>query len=183
MDLFDDADGRPLQDTPEPLDELDSLAQLAPTQRLHVAQAALTVGLKECFSPVAEHVSAGYQLHSCASVYAGPSPQPKEIPQLRVTMEQKLGSSNCSLQFVITICDHAISPAQGVRVLLLRARWALDGESPPRWAVCVLGDPTNSDTRVVDALMYKTSQLVLLQMPIGKQGSSTLAVRSRLSTG
>eukprot|EP00966_Prymnesium_polylepis_P279881 6466096-Prymnesium_polylepis.1 len=66
------------------MDALDGLAQLPPTQRLPAAQAALAAGLTDCFSPVAQHVAAGYQLHSCTAIDAGPAPAPgTAVPRLR----------------------------------------------------------------------------------------------------
>ena len=53
-------------------DELGELSGLVATLRLPEAMRLLDEDLVACFSPVAEHVSAGFQLHSCTSLDAPP---------------------------------------------------------------------------------------------------------------
>ena len=55
-----------------PDDELSRLSGLPTTRRLPDAMRMLDKALSECFSPVAQHVSAGFQLHSCISLDAMP---------------------------------------------------------------------------------------------------------------
>ena len=55
-----------------PDDELSQLSGLPTTRRLPDAMRMLDKALSECFSPVAQHVSAGFQLHSCISLDAMP---------------------------------------------------------------------------------------------------------------
>ena len=56
--------------SPEDDDALSRLAPLPMTCRLPVAILSLESMLGECFSPVAHHVSAGFQLHSCTPIDA-----------------------------------------------------------------------------------------------------------------
>ena len=56
--------------SPEDDDALSRLAPLPVTCRLTVAILSLESMLGECFSPVAHHVSAGFQLHSCTPIDA-----------------------------------------------------------------------------------------------------------------
>jgi len=65
-DVLRDEAGAPHAARGSAADEhLEKLAHLPPTTRLPTAQRELTAALGECFSPVAEHVSAGFQLHTC----------------------------------------------------------------------------------------------------------------------
>ena len=58
-------------------DELSALAPLPPTMHVPDALELLETKLDECFSPVAQHVSAGIQLHSCSSIdEVSASPRP-----------------------------------------------------------------------------------------------------------
>ncbi|KAL1511094.1 hypothetical protein AB1Y20_005916 [Prymnesium parvum] len=168
--LFSDAPTPLGHDVLGGVDALDALAPLPPTQRLPIAHAALAASLRDCFSPVAEHVSAGYQLHSCAPLAAGPPPAVS--PRLRVSIEHP---ADGSLRLVLSICEREARPAAGVQLVLLRARWALDGECPP-WEVCVLGGAP--DARMVNALPYKQEQLLLLHTSDAGGTSSTLTVTS-----
>ena len=66
LELFSEDDGPPLaMGAP---DALDALAQLPPPLRLPAAQRQLDAALEECFRSVAQHVSAGLQLHSCTAL-------------------------------------------------------------------------------------------------------------------
>ena len=57
-----------------PDDDLAKLAQLPDTLRLPASLRLLDKDLNDCFSPVAQHVSAGFQLHSCTSLDASAEP-------------------------------------------------------------------------------------------------------------
>lgn len=69
-DLFTDEAPSAYPPAGMPDDGLSALGGLPPTQRLPQAMRTLDVDLANCFSPVAQHVSAGFQLHSCTSLDA-----------------------------------------------------------------------------------------------------------------
>lgn len=100
-------------------------------------------------------MSAGYQLHACAAIEASLSTSPS---LLRLSLEHTGGGEEC-LRFVICVREEGGSPGGGVAVVLLRARWGLDGDGA-RWEVCLLGE---GGREMVNCLPYKEDQLVMLQ--------------------
>ena len=174
-------------------DELAALSGLPPTERISPALAHLTEALQACFSPVAQHVSAGFQLHSCTSLDAAPAgeeaptmPPSYDLLQLESGGAAASGSGSGGggghggggggqSQLLLAVPQRQGTPRaeRGAQLLLFRARWALQDAVPPVWEACALGGCAQP---LVHASFYKEGHLALLHTK--EESATTLALRS-----
>lgn len=156
----------------------------------------LETDLAACFSPVAQHVSAGFQLHSCTSLdettsdtlggtqpayefmqLEQPSPAPSQPTPVGDGPQRgtaPLATANGPLLIAaLQKQDSVLATEHGVQLALFRWRWALQDAESPTWEVCVLG---GCDHALLHAAFYKHDHLALLHA--APQGGTTLALCS-----
>ena len=182
-------DGAPVEAAAE--DPLDEIANLGPPQRLKTARLALEKSLSDCFTPVATHVSAGFQLHSCVLLDAAegappaaadgadavprlhldlrhpppPPPKPAAAGGLGGAAEAPTAPAQPSLMLAVAPTERGVCAAAGgaeARLVLLRARWALADAEPPAWEVCAVGGAEGGGEAFGSALFYKEAHIALL---------------------
>ena len=190
LELFSDDDGPPLaMGAP---DALDALAQLPPPLRLPAAQRQLDAALEECFRSVAQHVSAGLQLHSCTALATGAGTdapllemqhQPPPTPPVAPTPPPGEGEASASplLMLSLVLRDGAEAAGGGgsdggAQLVLLRARWGLQDADAPAWEACAVRCAPRQ--QLLSCHFYKDEQLALVL--VGEAaGSSQLTIMPR----
>ena len=196
LELFSDEEGPPLALGPP--DALDELAQLPPPLRLPAAQRQLDAALDECFRSVAQHVSAGLQLHSCTALAAGagtdapllemqhqpppPTPAPASMPAAPTppTGEGEAPASPL-LMLSLVLRDGAEAAGgggsdSGAQLVLLRARWGLQDADAPAWEACAVRCAPQQ--QLLSCHFYKDEQLALV-LAGEAAGSSQLTIMPR----
>jgi len=165
-------------------DELDAFAQLPPPLRLPAAQKQLDAALEECFRSVAQHVSAGLQLHSCTALAAGagtdapllemqhqppprtpaPTPAPPTAAAVAVATGEGEPPASPLLLLSLVLRDGAEAAGGGggggAQLLLLRARWGLQDADAPAWEACAVRCAPRQ--QLLSCHFYKDEQLALV---------------------
>lgn len=157
-DLFSTEEGLAAAAEALPTDPLDEHCTLGPIRRLPALEEELAAALSDCFNPVAQHVSAGFQLHSCTPLHADgsaesstdadglhidlrhpePSPPPPEPAEPAMPGPPPAACLTKPAQLLISAALGALAEEGGVQLVLLRARWSLQDSGPPSREVCFL---------------------------------------------
>ncbi len=197
-DLLAERDG-PLAATNAPVrDVLDDVSELPPTRRLPQLQSALTAAIVECFEPVAHHISAGFQLHSCTPLYAN-SPavvaaqqagsealcsveealctiDAAHLAQPPPLADRSLAGSKSTPLLILALVgsDNGEVASTGVHAVFLRTVCALHDTERPDWEACAVHAPLGAP---LAALLYqRDAGRVLLLHALANGGGSALSL-------
>ena len=193
LELFSEDEGPPLaMGAP---DALDALAQLPPPLRLPAAQRQLDAALEECFRSVAQHVSAGLQLHSCTALATGagadapllqmqhqPPPTTPAAPTPPTGEGEAQAPASPLLMLSLVLRDGAEAAGSdggggggggGAQLALLRARCGLQDADAPAWEACAVRCAPRQP--LLSCHFYKDEQLALV-LAGEAAGSSQLTI-------
>lgn len=170
-------------------DELALLAQLPPTQRIPAAVDQLDEALANCFSPVAHHISAGFQLHSCIAIDTVAADAVATPSMLTDLLQPDTAASHEPMPdrtLVVVAMPRSEEPRvdlAGLQLALFRAPWTLQDADSPSWEVCALG---GCEEPLIHACFYspkrnanaqlREDHLALVHKSEG--GGTTLALRN-----
>ena len=179
-DLFSKEEGLAAAAEALPTDPLDEHCALPPIRRLPALEAELAAALSDCFNPVAQHVSAGFQLHSCTPLHADgsagsstdglhidlrhpvPSPPPPEPAESAMPGPPPAACLTKPAQLLISAALGALAEEGGVQLVLLRARWSLQDKGPPSWEACAARTP---HAHLCRAHFYRDGKVALCRRP------------------
>jgi len=191
-DLYDELAGDDLVMPPAArLDDRLAVFELPSAQRIPLALRHLDAELAACFSPVADHVSAGFQLHSCTSLdedhpgsQTSPityelSQQEPPVPTVAKQGDRIWGVSPLRVRSPLLIASipqegSSRLASQGVQLVIFRAFWGAYDADFPSWEMCMLG---GWDDALLHATFYKHDHLALV-LRASAQSGTTFALRS-----
>mmetsp|Transcript_26764 Transcript_26764/g.85993 ORF Transcript_26764/g.85993 Transcript_26764/m.85993 type:complete len:709 (+) Transcript_26764:108-2234(+) len=193
-DLFSTEEGLAAAAEALPTDPLDEHCTLGPIRRLPALEEELAAALSDCFNPVAQHVSAGFQLHSCTPLHADgsaesstdadglhidlrhpePSPPPPEPAEPAMPGPPPAACLTKPAQLLISAALGALAEEGGVQLVLLRARWSLQDKGPPSWEACAARTP---HAHLCRAHFYRDGKIALLHASDAAAGSRLTVVQ------